>query len=677
MNALKCQPSVLAAFVICSFLLALLPALDKTRGNSTLPQHPESQRTELWGASRPIARNALLAAPDHPGNVFLFGEGVAVVLPQDLREKAVRWQVLTERGTIIAKGAIAQIEQMDVRRIIIGRLGIGWYRVEFLDAAGEVLGWTTAAVLAQLAEPVLQDSPVCVDSATSWFAPNDPAGQERFARLAALAGANWIRDRMSWAAAHPALNKFAENTTYDSAAALQARQGLKILQVFHDTPGWATDGQLDGDGARGRFPRDLRVLYRFCKAMAERYKGRVLAWEPWNEANITAFGGHTIDEMCSHQKAAYLGFKAGDPNIIVCWNVYAGGGTPLHANGVLENQAWPYFETYNVHSYNKPDNYLEEFLPAREAACGRPIWLTECGIGLKAKTDTLWSELSPEDQLQQAKFIAKSYASSLFAGVSRHFFFILGNYREREIQFGLLRKDQTPRPGYVALAAVGRFLAGATCLGRHISDDSPAVHIYAFRARPDGLERDILVAWAAEPTAWSLPKNLQTESVHDYLGRPLGTSIPEKLDSAALFIILGKDAAQGLPLQPPPSASSFRGGKASHIVLQLQMLHTATDLSQQAHAVARDRQGSLAVFAYNFGEKSASGTITVESLPRGWKLIPDRWQITLDPMERKLLSVKVEVDSSDKDIPPDGWIKLRGDFAGAGQPALAFRLIAK
>jgi hypothetical protein len=93
--------------------------------------------------------------------------------------------------------------------------------------------------------------------------------------------------------------------------------------------------------------------------------------------------------------------------------------------------------------------------------------------------------------------------------------------------------------------------------------------------------------------------------------------------------------------------------------------------------VARDRDGSLAVFAYNFGEKSASGTITVESLPRGWTLIPDRWQITLDPMEQKLLSIRVEMDSPNKDILPDDWIKLRGDFADAGQPALAFRLIAK
>ncbi|MCL5282960.1 MAG: hypothetical protein M1376_24005 [Planctomycetes bacterium] len=44
--------------------------------------------------------------------------------------------------------------------------------------------------------------------------------------------------------------------------------------------------------------------------MGQRYEGRVLAWEPWNEANIAMFGGHTIDEMSTHQKAAYLAFKA-------------------------------------------------------------------------------------------------------------------------------------------------------------------------------------------------------------------------------------------------------------------------------------------------------------------------------------------------------------------------------
>lgn len=679
-----------ALFVSGTFVVALASMRDQAWASGGQPVHGDTLRTELWRSLRDIAREIATPASSHPGNVFLAGEQVTVDLPQDLPANVDRWQVLDDQGTVVTRGSLDQVRQAGTRSVAAGRLGIGWYRVEFVDPAAGVLGWTTAAVLARLVEPVPQDSPICVDSATSWFAPNDPVRQEGFAGLAALAGVNWIRDRMSWAGAQTMPDKFAENTTYDSAATLQARHGLKVLQVFHDTPRWAADKQLDGDRARGRFPRDLRVRYRFCQTMAGRYRGRVLAWEPWNEANITAFGGHTIDEMCSHQKAAYLGFKAGDPNVIVCWNVYAGAGTPLHAEGVFQNEAWPYFETYNIHSYNKPDNYLEQFKPAREAACGRPLWLTECGVRLQAKTDVPWSELSPQDELQQAKFLARSYASSLFAGVNRHFFFILGNYRERAVQFGLLRKDQTPRPGYVALAAVGRLLTKATCLGRWLPKDNPSARIYAFRARPDGLERDVLVAWAEEPTTWSLPQDLHVEAIHDYLGRPLGTSIPAKLDSAALFIVLRKGAAGKLPLEPPPSApasagvklspqkrGSSRQGKASSIVLQLQMPHTAADLSQQAHAVAPDAGKDIAVFAYNFGEKPVSGTVNVESVPRGWTLVPNRWEITLDPMERKLLSVRVKIDSSRGDAPSAGWIKLRGHFADAGQPVLAFRLMAK
>ena len=677
MNKQKSRFLLSALLISGTFVFALAPARNQARASGGQPVHGDTLRAELWRSLRDIPRNVPTPAPGHPGNVFLVGQEVAVGLPQDPSANVDRWQVLDDQGAVVTRGSLDQVKQTGIRSVIIGRLGIGWYRVEFLDPAEEVLGWTTAAVLARLVEPVPQDSPICVDSATSWFAPNEPVHQEGFARLAALAGANWIRDRMSWAGAQTRPDQFAQNMTYDSAATLQARHGLKVLQVFHDTPRWAADKQLDGNRARGRFPRDLRVLYRFCKAVAGRYQGRVLAWEPWNEANITAFGGHTIDEMCSHQKAAYLGFKAGDPNVIVCWNVYAGAGTPLHAEGVLENEAWPYFETYNIHSYNKPDNYLEQFKPAREAARGRPIWLTECGIALKAKTDGPWSDLSLQDELQQAKFIARSYASSLFAGVNRHFFFILGNYRERVVQFGLLRKDQTPRPGYVALAAVGRLLTGATCLGRWLPKGSHSVRIYAFRARPDGLERDVLVAWAEEPTPWSLPADTQVQAIHDYLGRSLGTDVPTKLDSAVFFIVLHKGAAVKLPLEPPPSVSSSRQGKASSIVLQLQMPHTATDLSQQAHVVAPDADKDLAIFAYNFGQKPVSGSVHVESVPPGWTLVPDRWEITLDPMERKLLSVRLRIDSSDSDAPAAGRIKLRGHFADAGQPVLAFRLIAE
>jgi hypothetical protein len=79
----------------------------------------------------------------------------------------------------------------------------------------------------------------------------------------------------------------------------------------------------------------------------------------------------------------------------------------------------------------------------------------------------------------------------------------LGQYGEGEIQFGLLRHDMTPRPGYVALAVAGRYLAGARSLGRFAVPDHPDVYIYAFRAVPEGTPRDVLVAWTEKTADWS------------------------------------------------------------------------------------------------------------------------------------------------------------------------------
>jgi len=614
-----------------------------------------------------IARQIPLPAADHPGNVFVAGEEVSAKVVANLSSKAVRWRAMNDRRSIVGQGVL----EKDKRSVKLGDLGIGWYRIEFLDEGDTVVGWTTAAVLARLAEPTPQDSPICADSATAWFANGDAARQERFAQLAALAGVNWIRDRLSWGGIHRGPIDFAQNTTYDSAASLQAKHGLKLLQVFHDSPGWAVDKQLDDKGAQ-RFTRDLRLLYKFCKTMAKRYEGQVLAWEPWNEANITVFGGHTIDEMCSHQKAAYLAFKAGNPKVTVCWNVYAGAGTDLHTQGVIENESWPYFETYNIHSYRKPKDYAQQFAPAREAACGRPIWITECGVPLPWTTGGPEHELSQADELEQAGFLARSYASSLFAGVNRHFFFILGNYGERKIQFGLLRNDQTPRPGYVALAAIGRLLAGAKCRGRSLSDDNPSVHIYAFRSRPDGKRRDVLIVWADKPTKWSLPQDVSVEAVYDYLGRPLGKVTPETIDSAPLFVLLPRSKARKLPLEVCLQASAFRAGSPSPVVLQLQMPQSATDLNKQAHKVELKDEADLDVFAYNFSDETVTGTISVEHAPDGWRLTPGRIKVEIEPMGRKRLSIRVSAEK-----PAEGWIKLQGDFSDAGRPILAFRLVPK
>jgi beta-glucosidase/6-phospho-beta-glucosidase/beta-galactosidase len=76
--------------------------------------------------------------------------------------------------------------------------------------------------------------------------------------------------------------------------------GLQVLQVFHSTQAWAWTARLD-DVRTFTGIRATCAIIPFCRAMAGRFKGRVQAWEPWNEANIPGFGGHLSDEMCALQ----------------------------------------------------------------------------------------------------------------------------------------------------------------------------------------------------------------------------------------------------------------------------------------------------------------------------------------------------------------------------------------
>ncbi|MFO7973233.1 MAG: hypothetical protein R6V12_01205 [Candidatus Hydrogenedentota bacterium] len=617
-----------------------------------------------WNVERSIPH----PFPGHPGNVFLAQETVVI----DSRPEGIwtRFRVLDDGGETIVEGAYSP----DEKSLSLGELPVGWYRIEFSNENGEVEASTTAAVLAPLPAPVPPDSPVCLDTAMAWFARNNVEKQRNFASLAALAGVNWSRDRMNWGDMQTAQEIYADpGCNYDSSAYAAAGQGLNVLQVFHRTPSWIVQPELDGEEPGKRFPRDLRDLYRFCKAMAVRYKGWVQAWEPWNEANINGFGGHLINEMCSLQKAAYWALKSGDPEVIVCWNVFAGSGGRFHTEGVLKNETWPYYETYNIHTYNAPAAYLESFAGPREATCGKPIWLTECGIRLHTEDAPPWGDLPLEDEIRQAEFIAQSYASSLYAGVDRHFFFILGNYIERGIQFGVLRHDLTPRPGYVALAAVGRMLAGAEPLGRRLLDKEAAAWAYAFRAKHGQGPVDLVIAWAEKPFAWQLP--FKVKRAYDYLGREITGEKSAPLTSKPVFLVTPENGLAGLEVEPPPPISPPRQGTPCPVVLQVELPVETVRLGPQAYELPAGTDIKVPIWVYNFGETGVSGALTVEKAPRDWQTQLSGETIEIAAMERRKVPLDVRMPTNGDAMLYGDWLHVHGDFGADGKPVVAFRLI--
>ncbi len=428
--------------------------------------------------------------------------------------------------------------------------------------------------------------------------------------------------------------------------------------------------------------------------MARRFQGQVQAWEPWNEANIEMFGGHTVDEMCSLQKAAYLGFKAGDPAVLVGWNVYTTLPTMEHTQGLARNQASAYYDTYNIHTYEWHHEYRRLWEPARLAAGGKPLWVTEADRGLPYDTEAPWFDHSPENEMRKARYIAQAYACSLSAGAARHFQFVLGNYAEdfNHTQFGMLRKDLTPRPAYVALAAVGRLLAGAKFVGIWQRPDQPDTHIYLFRTQRAGAPQTVMVIWAErnvdwparnKTTApWPLPDTLPITELYDYLGRPIAR--PQEIGGAAVFAVCStlvelpdlEPAGEPTELATPPSVCP--------VVLQLQLprpqrakVHPIEWSQGFEYEVPAGQDVALAFYAYNFSAGAADGIVRVTDLPEGWVLQPQQWPVRIEPMDRTRFDCRLVIPAGSAGEVVSGTVCLQGDLGAAGQSVLAFAIRGK
>lgn len=611
-------------------------------------------------------------------HVFLPGDSVVFSQPDGFASPVDSLRLLNERMDVLSVLPVTG-DFADA-----GALTPGWYRIEFLARDGAQLGFTTAAVIPPIVAPPTEDSPIALDVALAWLGAKDQGDWPLLAELTRRAGVTWVRDRIHWREVQEASGAFLPRTKYDDSADVQAASSLNILQVFHTRPQWALLPPADA----GRPRTDLLKLYAFCRGMAERFHGRVQAWEPWNEGNAANFGGFTMDELCTLQKAAWLGFKAGDPALTVCWNPLGGINRATQVADLLRNETWPYFDVYSIHSYDWPHGFEDYWKSARDGASGRPLWVTEGDRGMNADPESRLGDFTPEMDRRKAEFVTQSYVRSLFSGASRHFHFILGQYMEGEnrVQFGLLRADHTPRPGYVALATLGRILAEGRCLGRYEVAARPDVHVYAFRARPDGVERDVLVAWCegefdwperGRLTApWPVDEALPIESVFDYLGRPLGAQAPASLSAAPVFILVPRGATDALKLRTVDMAPR-RAGTASPVVFQFDapgnepVIRTIEWTQEGAYEFAPGAEVSATLTVYNLSDSSSSGVVKMGYQSNGETMPLRNWDITLAPMTRQELVLSIPIPSGGD--AQDACISFTGDFGNAGKPVLSVR----
>ena len=216
-----------------------------------------------------------------------------------------------------------------------------------------------------------------------------------------------------------------------------------ILMVLAGTPAWATDDPASGGaagvlpGAAG-MPKDLADWDNWVRAVATQFKGRITAYQPWNEANLTTFSTGTPKEMAQLTKHAYDIIKSIDPTATV---VAPSTGTRLGGPfkkfypaflAELKALGWP-VDVWSAHTYpaslGTPADRaaLARLYLATLAAAGapdKPVWDTENNFGLAGPGPT-----NPDQDIvdkRAADWTARTYLDALRLGFSRVYWYAWG-----------------------------------------------------------------------------------------------------------------------------------------------------------------------------------------------------------------------------------------------------------
>jgi hypothetical protein len=307
-------------------------------------------------------------------------------------------------------------------------------------------------------------------------------------------GVGWVKQQVEWHTIEHGPDNF-DWGALDQAVEASNAFGFKLLLGVTHAPDWTRATTLESGP-----PADYAQFGRFMGQLATRYKGRVAAYELWNEPNLgREWRGDTLDPArfvaLVAQGAAAV--RAADPDAVIISGapavtgindgveatddrvflrgMYAAGiaqwvdGIGAHPYGFANppDESWQDAEhvasSHNEHSsfffYDTLEDYHAIMLEYGDA--DRQIWVTEFGwpsVENMGEMDTMGWEYGREvSEEQQAEYIVRAYRmGEERPWVGRMFLWNLniapiwgeGNPTSA---YSLLRPDESYRPAYIAL----------------------------------------------------------------------------------------------------------------------------------------------------------------------------------------------------------------------------------
>ena len=586
---------------------------------------------EMWNnvqiTEMEIAFAPLQLAVEKFSNLFADGEELVVDFNVAASGRC-NWQLVDFWGNVVASDSF-QVTLQDgatfTHQIRLPSPGLGYYEIvaelEDLPSAKQTVPLGVLPPARQVPQ-----SPIASDAAISWLVPNYHF--DDISVLMRKAGLSWVRDRISWAEVEPSKGQFNWGR-YEASVSSQAKEGVKVSMAFHDAPSWAREP--------GHALPTPKNMYHFAYEAGKHFAGKIQAWEIWNEADDQF--SSSIDTPAYYSavlKAAYLGFKAADPDLIVLMAGWA--GNLIYPEQVLANDVGGFFDVYNEHAHTTTNDTMRK-LPTQKIIHARclldkhgythPIWVTEAGIGIAA--DYL---LSPAQQIIQGQYLVQSIATAISVGVDKHFYFLLPYYKEGIRQWGILRDDLTPYPAYVALAVLNDMLGEARYLGTIEGFPQEAIG-YVFH---NGQEI-VSVLWSDEELSVQLPADLNLQA-YNFMGQKLEGSVLE-LGPNPIYL-LGQ-----IPYLPAAREKVLEQEKFAGVKV-IPLLRCKIPYQKDKGYLLQEDTDSFAanVSLVNLDEEVVSGNLTLD-LPAGWSCEPSKFAFQLQPGEEKSYEFLVKIPTGE------------------------------
>ncbi|MBI4788413.1 MAG: cellulase family glycosylhydrolase [Chloroflexi bacterium] len=147
-----------------------------------------------------------------------------------------------------------------------------------------------------------------------------PETADRDLELAKEAGFTWVKQTFAWRDIEGAAKGALDWSRADIAVNLANTKGIDLLARVDNAPDWAAPGCYNAERKTMGPALNTQDWIDFLSAFAARYKGRIRAYEIWNEPNLAR-------EWCSRRpnaaeyaallKVSYQTIKAVDPNAMI------------------------------------------------------------------------------------------------------------------------------------------------------------------------------------------------------------------------------------------------------------------------------------------------------------------------------------------------------------------------